>query len=99
MFELEQNNNLVAKIWWAFLWRAILYSLLGGVLSVWFIGFVGPAAGVPVEDIEDTGAFVGGLVGVLLSFHAMKVVLLKRFKGFRIALVKDEGTDPLFLRD
>lgn len=72
------------EIWWAWLWRAFLWSILAGFVVGFVAGFVGAVEAAP---------FLGGAVGLPIGIWVLKGVLGKTFSDFRIALlsINDES--------
>lgn len=96
MMELEITPKLALEIWWAYFWRAILFCLLAGGIAGGIVGFIIGVIYSKTPDVAMTyvhayGKFIGYLVSVPVSAMAFKFVLLKKkFKGFRIALIKSD---------
>lgn len=83
---LELTLERVLAIWWAFVWRATLLTVLVGA----FLGLVGGvivgASGHP-ELGGTVGALLGWMGGIPVSIFVLRAILLKRFSGFSIRLV------------
>lgn len=94
--ELEVTNNRVLKIWWALIWRGILFGALAGALAGalvgFIIGFIGGVTNNPtlVHDAAPLFSLLGAIVGLVVGFYILKLILKKKFKGFRIALIKTD---------
>ena len=87
--EVTWNNTLI--IWWSYIWRCILISMVVGFI----LGAIGGVV-VGVMGKPDLGAMVGGILGYLgsipVSIYVMKVILNKKYNKFSIALVSQENT-------
>jgi hypothetical protein len=84
ILELTWRRTLV--VWWALLWRSVLFSgLLGAVL-----GFVGGTV-VALRGRPDLSATVGRILGQLgtlpISLVVLRVLLRKAFKEFSVRLI------------
>jgi hypothetical protein len=88
METLEVTWDRTLVIWWSYVWRCVLYSMLLGA----FLGFGGGLI-VGLVGRADLGAPVGALLGWLgsipVSIVVLKQLLAKRFKAFSLALVKN----------
>ncbi|TBR23751.1 hypothetical protein EPO15_05340 [bacterium] len=86
---LEPTRALALKVWWAFLWRAVLGALAAGMLAGVLIGLVTSAVGMSDPSaLSGVVSLLGLLIGVGVSAEVMYRVLKKKFKGFAIALVR-----------
>jgi len=94
MSEMDVTFGRALRIWWAFTWRAVLFSFVLGAAAGAIIGIVipivGPQLGLqdPNGTIQGVAQIVGGLLGIAMSIWAVKLSLSKRdFGGFRVVLV------------
>jgi len=87
--EVTWSNTLT--IWWSYIWRCILISMVVGFI----LGAIGGVV-VGVMGKPDLGAMVGGILGYLgsipVSIYVMKVILNKKYNKFSIALVSQQNT-------
>ncbi|MBI2362509.1 MAG: hypothetical protein HYV15_03900 [Elusimicrobia bacterium] len=91
MERLEPTRTLALKVWWAFIWRAVLGALAAGVLAGMVIGVLTTATGMTDNSaLSGLVSLVGMVLGVGVSAEVMYRVLKKKFKGFEIALVRTE---------
>jgi hypothetical protein len=85
-FASDVTWERVRSIWWAFLWRAAIYSALLGFV----LGFVGGVV-VAVLGRRDLGPPVGAVLGSIgslpISFVVMSIVLKKRYGSFSVRLL------------
>jgi hypothetical protein len=85
-FASDVTWERVLSIWWAFLWRAVIYSTLIGFV----LGFVGGIV-VAVLGRPDLGGPVGAVLGsigaVPVSLIVISIVLKKRYGSFSVRLL------------
>lgn len=94
MEEVSVTWMHAARVWWSFFWRMMLWTMPSAVAVGFVVGIAFAITGTPIEPYEILMQLIGGLIGVFFSVLAMKVVLSKRFNGYRLALVKiDDNTD------
>ena len=71
------------SIWWAILWRTMLWSVPVGLL----VGFVEVSL-INVDKLDSTLCFVtGAIISLLVGIHVIRSVLRKKYRGFSIRLV------------
>jgi hypothetical protein len=87
MQELEITPGRLLRIYWLFVWRAVIGSLLMGAVAGFVIGLIMAAAGAAREQMTIMTSIAGAIVGLIWSIAALKMALEKRYKGFRIALI------------
>ncbi len=73
-------------VWWAFMWRCTVWSMVVGVVLGAIGGGIAGAVG-RVDLSGMIGVVLGYLGSIPVSMYAMKVVLGKQFNGFKIAVV------------
>ena len=86
---LEPTRALALRVWWAFIWRAVLGALAAGMLAGVVIGVVSMA--LKLEDpsaLSGLVSLIGMAIGVGVSAEVMYRLLKKKFKGFSIALIR-----------
>ncbi|MBT8119776.1 MAG: hypothetical protein KJN89_08665 [Gammaproteobacteria bacterium] len=87
--EVTWSNTLI--IWWSYVWRCILISMVVGFI----LGAIGGVI-VGVMGKPDMGGIVGGILGYLgsipVSIYVMKVILNKKYNKFSIALIPQHDT-------
>lgn len=89
MERIEPTRALAVKVWWAFLWRAALGTVVGSFLLGGFLGLVFvQLLGVSGKAVESIALLAGLAVGFAVSIEAMYRVLKKRFRDFEIALIR-----------
>jgi ABC-type xylose transport system permease subunit len=84
-FASDVTWERVLSIWWAFVWRTVIYGMLLGLVLGFIGGFIVAAIGRP--DLAATvGAFLGWLGSVPVSIVVMSIALKKRYAAFSIRL-------------
>ena len=89
--EITPEFSQLLRIWWAFVWRNILVSIvamLGGFCVGFVLGFIMGAVGVPLIIIKIVCGSMGFVLGVAFSFFPVKMVVGKDFGDFRLVVVK-----------
>ena len=91
---LEVTWNRTLKVWWSYLWRCVLWSLLAGVVLGAIIGVCTGLLGKP-ELASPLGEVAGRLASIPVSIFALRIILRKRFKEFSIKLIEqhEEGVE------
>lgn len=86
MQEIELNLEKTLAIWWAFAWRAFLFSILAGIVLGFIGGFIVGIAGSP-----QLGGAIGGIMGFIgsipVSIWSLQKALSKKYGKFSIVLV------------
>ena len=90
MQEVEVTFGRAAQIWWAWLWRSMLFTILFSFLSGFVIGMLGHLIGLDPKQMIPVNMLLGAVIGVIVSIWIMTKILKKNFGSFRIALVKTE---------
>ncbi|TPW21813.1 MAG: hypothetical protein FD126_310 [Elusimicrobia bacterium] len=86
---IEPTRGLALKVWWAFLWRAVLGALAAGMLAGVVIGLLTSALGMQDPSaMSGVVSLLGMVIGVGVSAEVMYRILKKKFKGFAVALIR-----------
>jgi hypothetical protein len=86
MQEIEVTWKHAIIIWWAVVWRTVLFVALAGMGVGLVLGFL--LAGMQDEEqVALVAETAGLLVGIPIGIWVMKTVLTRQFRDFRIALV------------
>lgn len=85
MYQLEVNYERTMRIWWAYSWRVMVFSLLIGAVLRFICGFILGAMG-KVELIGVVAGLLGYLVFIPVSIWVFKKILTTKYKTFSIAL-------------
>ena len=84
--EVTYGNTL--RVWWSFVWRVMLFSIILGAVLGFIGGFIVGAMGKP-----ELGGVVGGILGYLgsipVSIWVLKKILSKKYKTFSVALITE----------
>lgn len=84
---LEVTFERTITVWWSFIWRTAVFSMLLGA----FLGLSGGIV-VGIAGHGELGGAVGALLGWLgsipVSIAVLRIVLRKQFNGFTIKLVR-----------
>ncbi len=83
---LDVNLKNTLCVWWAFVWRASLFSFIVSIVIGFIAGVALSVAGKP-EHSRIVGTLVGYLVSIPISILVFRHVLEKGYKNFRIVLV------------
>lgn len=95
VIEKSPSAGIVLAMFWGFVWRTAVWTLAllvpAIILSVGIAFFVAAGAENP-QEAQQTGALIGGLLGMLASVSATCVALRGlvgvRFGGYRLLLVR-----------
>ena len=95
MEEIQATWEHAAKIWWSWVWRAVLWAIPASAAFGFVAGFIMALTGIPIEPNKVYIQIIGGLIGVYFAIFAMKIILTKQFKGYRLALVKTDKANEV----
>lgn len=87
MQELEVTFGRAARIWWAWCWRTLLFSLLLGLAVGLLVGVAAALLGIPGQRLAPFNMAAGFGVGTVVSIWMMAKTLQRPFASFRIALL------------
>ncbi|MFA6030816.1 MAG: hypothetical protein WC969_13240 [Elusimicrobiota bacterium] len=90
MERIEPTRALALKVWWAFMWRAVVFALLAGFVIGIAFGLFSAVFGLKPETIGGFAGLLGLVLGIGVSIEVMFRVLRKKFDGFELALLKSE---------
>lgn len=93
MKELNVTWGLALKIWWSWTWRAVLIVLPASFLVGFLAGIFLAFAGLDIAEYQVRLQLFGALVGVAGGVFAMKLVLQKQFRNYRLAVVDTREAD------
>ena len=94
--ELEITWDKVVRVWWSYLWRCLIASvvamipccIIGGI-----IGFIMGAMDFPILAIQLIAGLLGFMIGLGISVVPMKMILGKDFGEFRLVLLAKQIPD------
>jgi hypothetical protein len=84
---LEPTYRRVPTIWWALLWRSVLWPVGPGVAVAVIEAFIEARIGIPDAVIRYLPFASGVVVGLLVELLVIRSVLRKKYRGFSIRLV------------
>ncbi|MDP2015711.1 hypothetical protein [Hydrogenophaga sp.] len=87
MQEVELTIERTLPIWWAFVWRALLVTVVTSVVVGAIGGFIVGVAGSPQLG-GPVGAVLGFISAIVVSIWAMKSALSKTYGNHSMVLVK-----------
>jgi hypothetical protein len=88
MERVEVTYDKALRVWWSYLWRSILYAVLGAIV----LGFGVALLISESESGEAVSSILGALWGALASIWVLKNnILSKKYKTFSVALIKEES--------
>lgn len=94
MQELDVTLGKVLRVYWLFLWRSLVGSILIGFVLGFVIGFALHVFGAPPTLTKTTSSLAGAVIGVIWSVVCMRMAIEKQYSDFRIALVpRETGRD------
>ena len=94
MKELELSDGRIVRIWWLLAWRFTAGAVIGGfVLSIpvaYGVSLLNATLGHVVVEPRYVMSLIEGLWWFFWIFIVIKMMLRKRYKGFRLAIVTNE---------
>ncbi|BDX04711.1 hypothetical protein [Planctobacterium marinum] len=93
MEEIQVTWKWTVKVWWSWFWRAMLWTFPTAFAVGFVIGMASAIMGLNTSEIGTYSQLLGGLIGLFFGIYALKVVLTKKFNGYRLALVKTESSE------
>jgi hypothetical protein len=88
--ELEVTWNRAIRVWLSYLWRVILVTIAGTVLSGVFgfiLGLVWTIVGLPMLVLQPVAMVAGLAIGLAITVVPIKLILGKDYGEFRLVLV------------
>ncbi len=84
---LEPTVGRAARVWWALVWRGILFGGGAGFVVGFVEGLIGAMAGASAIAIRNLTLVSGVIVGIPVGIYVVLIVLRKNFREFTIRLV------------
>lgn len=84
---LEVTWGRALKVWWSFIWRALLFTIVAGFLAGAIIGGIAGALRVNAQMISLLGSLAGMIVSLPIGVWVVRMVLRKSWSDFRIVLL------------
>uniref|UniRef100_UPI0035129904 hypothetical protein n=1 Tax=Pontibacterium sp. TaxID=2036026 RepID=UPI0035129904 len=86
--EIEVTWRNTLQIWWSWCWRSALWTFISVFLVGTAIGLSFGVLGISQVPYRVFIDILYGVIGLAFGLSALKVVLSKEFRGYRIVLVK-----------
>ena len=80
--EIEPSPGMGFRLWWSYTWRV---TLIGIILSL-------PLYILGLDPNGTTSDIFGAVSSIIIGFFVFKVLLQKRYKEFRVAVIPHENT-------
>jgi hypothetical protein len=94
MRELELTWQRLLSIWWAAAWRSCIgFLLIMGIAAL--VGLAWRSTGWPEGNARLVGQIVGAIGSLVIGFVVLRMMLLNRYRDFRIALIPREPDAPI----
>ena len=93
MTVLDVTWGRIARVWGFWMLMSllmILCAIVAGAIVGVIVGIVGKLVGLPVELLKAVASLLGGGIGLLLTLIPVKMVLSRKFKEFRVVLIKND---------
>ena len=87
MEELEVTWERALTVWWSLAWRSALIGFLVALVIGVAVGLLGRVLHLDPRFVSRLLRLTGIICGVAAAIWAMKHVLAKKFKDFRIVLL------------
>ena len=88
MEEVELTAQRVASVWWLIAWRAMIGGWIIALILGFLIGELGAILGFAFQPVALVATVVAWLAALAWGFVVVRMALKKRYKEFRLALVK-----------
>ncbi len=86
--EIPVTYTIALKIWWAYMWRALLAAFALGVLLGIVAAFIATISTIPPAISIIFATILPFFGGIGISIYVFKYILSKKFSDFRVAIVK-----------
>ncbi|MFA6091834.1 MAG: hypothetical protein WCU88_02175 [Elusimicrobiota bacterium] len=88
MERIEPTRVLALKVWWAFMWRALLAALVTGVVLGTVFTILGMLLGLPMEALTAFSGLLGLVLGAAVSVEMMYRALRTKYGDVEIAFTR-----------
>jgi hypothetical protein len=88
MHETEVTWGKAFLVWFHFIWRVLLYAILGSFVLGFVLTIVFQMIGMDMEAIKSINMTVGFFWGIAVNIWVIKKILNLRTKNFRVALIE-----------
>jgi ABC-type nitrate/sulfonate/bicarbonate transport system permease component len=92
MEKIEVTWGTTLRVWWSYVWRSALFSMLLGFVLGLIGGIIVGIVGGTHQTASNVGAILGYLGSIPVSIWVLKKILSKKYKEFSVALVKEDNT-------
>ena len=80
--------NLIAKIWWAWVWRTLVFTLLLGLPVSLILLFLEQAFGLSKAETDAYAKAIIYLGSFIISVLCLREVLKLRYDNYEISIIK-----------
>jgi hypothetical protein len=84
---LQPTFGRAAKIWWAWVWRSIVFGGAAGLFGSFVLSISGIPEHISQNAAQALGAGVGVALAVPIGIWVFQMILEKDFREFRVRLV------------
>lgn len=84
---VEVTWGRAAKVWWSFIWRAVLFGIIAGAVMGGVVGGIMGASGAAPTAAAGIVQLIGTVVAIPIGIWVTRTVLRKSWSDFRIVLV------------
>lgn len=87
----EITTGELIRVWWCFVWRFFVGSVVLGFIAGFVIGVVGTVTHLlEPGGLQEVARITGIVISILWSFVVLFMALNKKYRGFRIAIVRGD---------
>lgn len=87
--QMSPKWGVVARVWWLIFWRGTAISIAAGTVVGFIVGLISKLLGLDPGLKTAIIAVAGATLGLLGGLLAVSMALRKRYRGFRLVIVKD----------
>lgn len=91
MRAVKPDWKLAFRVWWAFCWRALSFSIIFGFIAGLIVGIVGVAIGLEQDDASRHGSYLGGVTGIVVSCWVIKRMMTKGFGKYCLVVAHKDS--------
>jgi hypothetical protein len=94
--ELEITWPRLVRLWWAYLWRNLLTTVVAMIFGAFVGGILGAimgAAGFSIQTIQIVGFPIGLIIGLVASLAPMRLILGRNYGEFRLVLLATDRSN------
>jgi len=84
---LEPTFRRAFLIWWALVWRTLLWSAAAGAVAGFVEGFIGAKMGIAPVILRHLSLGSGAIIAIPVGTYVVQRALRKHYRGFSIRLV------------